>query len=84
MVISRFIGRGWQVAVTGCVLVANLCLAPTTLVGQPFSLVFVGPARFVLPQQTYRVEHDSLGELDLFLVPIGPNGGGMRYEAVFT
>ena len=50
----------------------------------PFSLVFLGPGRFVLPQQTYRVEHDTLGGFDLFLVPIGPQGGGMRYEAVFT
>jgi hypothetical protein len=49
-----------------------------------FSLVFVGPARFVLPQQTYRLEHETLGEMDLFLVPIGPDGGGMRYEAVFS
>ena len=51
---------------------------------QPFSLLFVGPGRFVLPQQTYRVEHESLGEFDLFLVPLGPEGDGMRYEAVFT
>jgi hypothetical protein len=51
----------------------------------PFSLIFLGPGRFVLPQQTYRLEHDAPGELDLFLVPIGPAGeGGMRYEAVFS
>ena len=51
---------------------------------QPFSLVFVGPGRVVLPQQTYPVEHESLGEFDLFLVPLGPDGAGNRYEAVFT
>jgi hypothetical protein len=51
---------------------------------RPFSLVFVGPGRFMLPQRTYPVEHESLGEFDLFLVPIGPGGEGMRYEAVFT
>jgi hypothetical protein len=50
----------------------------------PFSLVFVGPGRFVLPQQIYRVEHDKLGEMEIFLVPLGPEGEGMRYEAVFT
>ena len=50
----------------------------------PFSLVFVGPGRFVLPQQTYQLENDALGELELFLVPIGAEGEGMRYEAVFT
>jgi len=25
-----------------------------------------------------------MGDLDLFLVPIGPDGEGMRYEAIFT
>ena len=50
----------------------------------PFSLVFRGPLQPVLPQRTYRVEHDGIGEFDLFLVPIGLDAEGMRYEAVFT
>jgi hypothetical protein len=50
----------------------------------PFSLVFRGPLRPVLPQQIYRLEHAELGALDIFLVPIGPDAQGMRYEAVFT
>ncbi len=50
----------------------------------PFSLVFRGPLQPVLPQRTYRVEHDGIGAFDLFLVPIGPDAEGMRYEAVFT
>ncbi len=50
----------------------------------PFSLVFRGSLQPVLPQRTYRVEHDGIGEFDLFLVPIGPDAEGMRYEAVFT
>jgi hypothetical protein len=50
----------------------------------PFSLVFAGPGRFVLPQQIYRVEHEVLGEMEIFLVPIGPQREGMRYEAVFS
>jgi hypothetical protein len=49
-----------------------------------FSLVFRGPAAPVLPQGTYRLSHAELGELDLFLVPIGPDAEGMRYEAVFA
>ena len=51
---------------------------------QPFSIVLVGPAEPVLHQSIYRVEHEKLGPLDLFLVPIGPNDKGMRYEAVFA
>jgi hypothetical protein len=49
----------------------------------PFSLVFRGPLEPLLPQGIHRLEHDALGELDLFLVPIGPDEAGTRYEAVF-
>lgn len=49
-----------------------------------FSLVFRAPEDVVLPQRIYRVEHHQLGVFELFLVPIGPDGEGMRYEAVFT
>jgi hypothetical protein len=48
-----------------------------------FSLVFRGPAEPILPQATYAVDHDELGHLDMFLVPIGADGDGVRYQAVF-
>lgn len=50
----------------------------------PFSVFFRGPADRPLQQKIYRLEHDQLGTLDLFLVPLGPDAGGQRYEAVFT
>jgi hypothetical protein len=50
----------------------------------PFALLFRGPLTPVLPQRIYRLEHDVLGSYDLFLVPIGPDGGGMGYEVIFT
>ena len=50
---------------------------------EQFSLVFRGPADVVLPQAIYRLEHETLGAFELFVVPIGPDGQGMRYEAVF-
>jgi hypothetical protein len=46
----------------------------------PFSLVFQGGPNPPLAQSIYRVEHDQLGELDIFLVPIAVD----RYEAIFT
>jgi hypothetical protein len=46
----------------------------------PFSLVFEGGPRPPLPQRIYRVEHDTLGALEIFLVPIAAD----RYEAVFA
>ena len=50
----------------------------------PFTLTLVGPLQPMLPQRSYRVENDSLGDFELFLVPVGPNVAGMQYEAVFT
>jgi len=49
-----------------------------------FSLVFRGPVTPVLPQSTYQISNAELGELELFLVPIGPDTEGMRYEAAFA
>lgn len=51
---------------------------------QPFSLLFRGPASPVLTQATYRLESEGFGEIELFLVPLGPADGGFRYEAVFN
>jgi pimeloyl-ACP methyl ester carboxylesterase len=51
---------------------------------QPFSIVFRGPGDVLLPQRIYPMEHDQIGSFDLFLVPIGPDEKGLRYEAVFT
>lgn len=50
-----------------------------------FSLVFHGPAKPVMPQRMYRLASADLGELsDVFLVPLGPDEKGMRYEVIFT
>jgi len=51
----------------------------------PFSLLFLGPvsSQYLL-QHTYSLEHVEMGVLELFLVPLGPQDGRMRYEAIFT
>jgi hypothetical protein len=51
---------------------------------EPFRLAFLGPTEPVLPQRTYRLEHDVLGTLDIFLVPIARNAAGTTYEAIFA
>lgn len=52
---------------------------------RPFSLLFLGPASHrYLPQGTYPLQHDVLGRLDLFVVPVGPQAGRMRYEVIFN
>jgi hypothetical protein len=49
----------------------------------PFSLTFRGPADPVLPQRIYRLEHDSVGAIEIFIVPIAHDDAGTSYEAVF-
>jgi hypothetical protein len=59
--------------------------APGQARRRAFSLLFYGPpSRGCLPQRIYRLEHTGLGALDIFLVPIGPEMGRMRYEAIFS
>lgn len=51
---------------------------------RPFSIVFRGPGDLLFPQRIYRIEHGQIGSFELFLVPIGPDEKGLRYEAIFT
>lgn len=51
---------------------------------QSFSVIFRSEAGPQLEQQIVRVRHEDFEELDLFLVPLGPAGDGMDYEAVFN
>jgi hypothetical protein len=46
----------------------------------PFSIVFRGGPDPPLPQRICRVEHERLGPIEIFLVPIAAD----RYQAVFT
>lgn len=50
----------------------------------PFSLIFRGPAEPILPQRTYPLRHDQLGAFELFIVPVGRDDAGTRYQAVFN
>lgn len=36
------------------------------------------------PQGIYVVEHPKLGRIEIFLVPIGTDKEGMRYQSVFS
>jgi hypothetical protein len=49
-----------------------------------FSLIFRGPRSPFVPQGSYSVNHRKLGEMTIFLVPIGADGAGTQYEAVFN
>jgi hypothetical protein len=49
-----------------------------------FSVYFQGPSETHLPQQVYQMQHDQMGEFEIFLVPVSQNERGFRYEAVFN
>jgi hypothetical protein len=47
-------------------------------------LYFVGPVSPTLPQAMYTFRADTLTLEQLFIVPVGQDGDGTEYEAVFT
>jgi len=51
---------------------------------ETFSLLFHGPGERFIAQAIHRLHHGRLGELELFLVPVGKVGASFQYEAVFN
>ncbi len=49
-----------------------------------FSLMFHGSADHFLPQHTYTLQHEQLGEFYLMLVPVERDKEGFIYEAAFN
>ncbi len=50
----------------------------------PFSLLFRNRQGLYLPQRIYHLEHEQFGAMEIFLVPLGPDAEGMRFEAIFN
>lgn len=50
----------------------------------PFSLIFVETGDAVMPQGLYRLQHAEMGEVTIFLVPIGKDQRGVSYQATFN
>ena len=50
----------------------------------PFSLMFTGAGDLILPQRIYQLTHPEMGELAIFLVPLGKGENGARYQATFN
>ncbi|HKY53818.1 MAG TPA: hypothetical protein VJM08_05890 [Anaerolineales bacterium] len=67
------------------VSVTELGTASQTRIRTPFSLHFLGPvSQQYLLLHTYPMVNETLGTLDIFIVPLGAEAGRMRYEAIFT
>lgn len=50
----------------------------------PFSLILHAPIEGQPAQGIYTLNHDKMGTLSLFLVPVGSDSDGVLFEAVFT
>jgi hypothetical protein len=50
----------------------------------PFSLLFRPSAPQAAAQGTFALAHDALGTFELVLVPIAPQPGELRYEAIIA
>lgn len=83
---SACVGDRFRLAGDGHELVAKLVEAKPLgeARDRPFALLFRVEEGPILAQKIYPIEHDRLGRLDLFLVPVGPDEVGMQYEAVFS
>jgi hypothetical protein len=58
---------------------------PITRNVEQFSLIFHAPRGTTVPHGTHAVQHQTLGDFDLFVVPIGvPNGRRTVYQACFS
>lgn len=52
---------------------------------KPFSLIFKSKQKTEYFSQAMCIlEHPEKGEIPIFLVPLGFDGEGMRYEAIFS
>lgn len=50
-----------------------------------FSVIFTGPEKNALEQQTCTFVHPTLGKMELFIVPVGkPKNGIVQYQAIFS
>jgi hypothetical protein len=51
---------------------------------EQFSALFIGPPSPIMRQGIYRFGHAVLGELDLFMVPVGKSTTGVEYEVCIS
>ncbi|HII06304.1 MAG TPA: hypothetical protein HA349_02995 [Methanotrichaceae archaeon] len=50
----------------------------------PFTTLFRGPHEPFLKQQIRGLEHNQMGDIEIFMVPVGQDELGLYYESVFN
>lgn len=70
---------------TGVVIQAHTVAGGRPDSREPFSVILrSGSSDSYWPQGAYILEHPDHGELELFMVPVGPDDEGMCYELSFS
>ena len=67
-----------------CLTLINVVEHVKTERQEVFSLFFHGPSNQFVSQGIHKLKHSTLGELELFLVPVGKDKDGFQYEAAFN
>lgn len=87
---SQLVNEEFSVYLRDTVLAATLLeVTPLTssssnLERQAWSMVFQFPPEQLFDQGTYEFEHANTGRLAIFIVPIGHDEKGVRYQAIFN
>ncbi|MDN5923576.1 MAG: hypothetical protein L0H70_01100 [Xanthomonadales bacterium] len=58
--------------------------SPSPRATPAFHVILRAPTDWHLAQGICRLQHPTYGNLDLFAVPIGPDGQGLCYEIIFN
>jgi hypothetical protein len=58
--------------------------SPSPRATAPFRIVLRSRDGWTATQGIFRIEHPVLGAIELFAVPIGPDGTGLCYEIIFN
>jgi hypothetical protein len=67
-----------------CLTLTNVVEHIKTEQQETFSIFFHGPLDSFMLQGMHQLTHKDLGELSIFLVPIGQDTDSFQYEAVFN
>jgi hypothetical protein len=74
-----------DVVIPATLIEAKTINSSSTLPRKPFALTFrTNQKNEYYSQAIFEIQHPLKGTLEIFLVPIGPDEAGMRYEAIFS
>lgn len=77
-------GQKLEATLAEATLLPNSQPLKTTDQRAPFSLIFRIPLDEEPKQRIYKMEHVTLGRLEIFLVPVGRDSGATLFQAIFN